>query len=128
MSTTDTQKVETETIDPAQAARTLLDEIEANGFMKMIDLDPYFGTVEIPLEKEIGVLSETYPEDFAFFKAFLDDIREEMELHFEVTDLYEDEEFDQFVEDCRIIRERYTRDFAEKHLETLRSFVKKVAG
>jgi len=92
----------------------------------MIDLDPYFGTVEIPLQNEIELLASTYPEDFAFFKTFLDDLQEEIEIHFEVTDLYEDEEFDQFVEDCRVIKDRYSRNFEEKHLKTLRAFAGKI--
>jgi hypothetical protein len=82
--------------------------------------------VEIPLQAQIGVLAEAYPEEFAFFKTFLDDLREEMEIHFEVTEMYEDEEFDQFVEDCRIIKDRYTKDFAQRLMPELEAFVEKV--
>jgi hypothetical protein len=68
-------------ISPKEAAETLLEEIRANGFMKMIDLDPYFGNVEIPLQKQIDVLAEAHPEAFAFFKTFMDDLQEEIEIH-----------------------------------------------
>ncbi|WP_456450191.1 hypothetical protein [Hydrogenimonas sp.] len=123
--TTETEKNET-TMAPKEAAEKLLAEVQSHGFMRMIDLDPYFGTVEIPLQKEIEVLAETHPEAFAFFKAFMDDLQEEIEIHFEVTEMYEDEEFDQFVEDCRIIKERYSRDFAERLMPELEAFVTKV--
>ena len=123
--TTETEKNES-AIAPKEAAQKLLAEIKSRGFMEMIDLDPYFGTVEIPLQKEIELLAETHPEEFAFFKTFLDDLREEIEIHFEVTEMYEDEEFDQFVEDCRIIKERYSRDFAERLMPELEAFVTKV--
>jgi hypothetical protein len=115
-------------VSPKEAAETLLEEIRANGFMKMIDLDPYFGNVEIPLQAQIDVLAETHPEAFAFFKTFMDDLREEMEIHFEVTEMYEDEEFDQFVEDCRVIKERYTQDFAERLMPELENFVNNVVS
>ena len=111
---------------PAEAARKLLEEIKSHGFARMIDLDPYFGTVEIPLEAEVKALAQAHPEAFAFFKEYLDDLREEIEIHFETTEMYEDEEFDQFVEDCRIIKERYTEEFAGEKLAQLEKFVEEI--
>ncbi|NPA30032.1 MAG: hypothetical protein GXO33_07615 [Epsilonproteobacteria bacterium] len=106
---------------PAEAVEKLLQEVQANGFMNMIDLDPYFGTVEIPLEREMEALEQSHPEAFAFFKSVMDELREEMEIHFETTEMYEDEEFDQFVEDCRIIKARFTDEFAKEAVERLKS-------
>ncbi|WP_457597492.1 hypothetical protein [Hydrogenimonas sp.] len=115
-----------ENLTPAEAAEKVLEETRAHGFMRLIDLDPYFGTFEMPMEKEIALLAETYPEDFAFFKTLMDDLKEEMEIHFETTEMYEDEEFDAFEEDCRLIKERYSQMLKEEHLPRLEAFVRKV--
>ncbi|BBG65811.1 hypothetical protein NNO_1108 [Hydrogenimonas sp.] len=103
-----------ESIKPFVALDAILKEIEKNGFMQMIDLDPYFGNTSLPYKEQTELLLQKYPEEFAFFKEFMDDLQEEIELHFELTEMYEDEEFDQFVEDMRIIKKRYTEMFNEE--------------
>ncbi|WP_456403496.1 hypothetical protein [Hydrogenimonas sp.] len=113
-------------IKPFVALDALLKEIEKNGFMQMIDLDPYFGETSLPFKEQTDLLAETYPEAFAFFKAFIDDLQEEIELHFEVSEMYEDEEFDQFVEDMKVIKRRYTEMFENDYREKMYDFVVKV--
>ncbi len=105
------------------ALDTLVKEIEKNGFENMIDLDPYFGETSLPFKEHTDLLASKYPEEFSFFKDFMDDLQEEIELHFEVTEMYEDEEFDQFVEDLRIIKRRYTEIFNSDYGERMSRFV-----
>ncbi len=113
-------------VKPFVALDTLLKEIEKNGFMQMIDLDPYFGETSLPYKEQTDLLAQTYPEEFAFFKEFIDDLQEEIELHFEVTEMYEDEEFDQFVEDMNVIKRRYTEMFDDEYREKMYDFVVRV--
>jgi hypothetical protein len=120
------ETTETPRPTPQEAIEKIVAEVQANGMMKMIDLDPYFGTVDIPLQAEIEALVESHGEAFAFFKAFMDDLQEEIEIHFETTEMYEDEDFDQFVEDCRIIKARYTEDLNARILPELLNFAKTV--
>jgi len=116
------ESLQNETLpQPKEALERLLAEIEANGLMNLIELDAYFGHVTLPFEKEIDVLSSTYGEAFSFFTDLLNELREEMEIHFETTEMYEDEEFEQFEEDCRIIKARYTDMFKEGGLDKLRA-------
>jgi len=117
---------EDENLKPIVALDTLLKEIENNSLMEMIDLDPYFGETSLPLKEHTDLLAERYPDDFAFFKALMDDLQEEIEIHFEVTEMYEDEEFDQFVEDLRIIKARYSDLFRGEHVDAMKQFVQKV--
>ncbi|BDY11844.1 hypothetical protein [Hydrogenimonas cancrithermarum] len=56
----------------------------------------------------------------------MDDLQEEIEIHFETTEMYEDEEFDQFVEDIRIIKARYSEDFRKDLLPKMEALVEKV--
>ncbi len=112
-----------EAIKPFVALDSLLKEIEKNGFMKMIDLDPYFGETSLPFKEHTDLLAQKYPEEFSFFKEFMDDLQEEIELHFEVTEMYEDEEFDQFVEDMQVIKRRYSEMFKESYQEKMYDFV-----
>ena len=114
-------------INVASALDRLIDELRRDGLRNILDLDPYFGTVEVPLQKEIDTLRSSLGEDFAFFDEVLADLREEIEIHFEVTEMYEDEEFDQFVEDCRTIKERFTQEHAQKLLERLQNLRNKWA-
>ncbi len=115
-----------EAIKPFIALDTLLEEIENSGFMNMIDLDPYFGETSLPFSEQTELLAQKYPEEFAFFKEFMDELQEEIELHFEMTEMYEDEEFDQFVEDMRIIKSRYSEMFEKSYREKMREFVERV--
>ena len=117
---------EDEQLKPVTALDTLLKEIERNGLMEIIDLDPYFGHTLLPLQEQTDLLAERYPEEFAFFKKLLEELQEEIEIHFEVTDLYEDEEFEQFVEDVRTIKSHYTDLFREEHRDAMRRFVERV--
>ncbi|WP_456382085.1 hypothetical protein [Hydrogenimonas sp.] len=117
---------EEERLRPVSALNTLLQEIGKKGLMEMIDLDPYFGEVSLPLKEQTDLLTERYPEEFAFFKTLMEDLQEEIEIHFEVTEMYEDEEFDQFVEDTRIIKARYSEDFRREHLPKMKALVQKV--
>jgi len=102
---------------------TVVKEIEKNGFMKIIDLDPYFGDTLLPLKEHTDILEKNFPEEFSFFKAFMQDLQEEIELYFEVTEMYEDEEFDQFVEDIKTIKARYSEIFKRDYKEKMNSFV-----
>jgi len=111
-------------LKPIIAIDAILKEIEQNGFMKMIDLDPYFGEVSLPLKEHTDLLEERFPEAFSFFKAFMDDLQEEIELYFEVTEMYEDEEFEQFVEDMNLIKARYGELFFKEYQEKMTTFVK----
>ena len=115
-----------ESIKPFVALDTLLKEIEKNGFMKIIDLDPYFGETSLPLKEHTDLLWQKYPEEFSFFKELMDDLQEEIELHFEVTEMYEDEEFDQFVEDMQVIKNRYGEMFKNSYQEKMYDFVTRV--
>ena len=117
---------EEERFKPVSALDTLLKEIGKKGLMEMIDLDPYFGEVSLPLKEQTDLLAERYPEEFAFFKTLMEDLQEEIEIHFEVTEMYEDEEFDQFVEDTRIIKARYSDMLASEHREAMSRLVQKV--
>jgi hypothetical protein len=117
---------EEERLRPVSALDTLLKEIGEKGLMEMIDLDPYFGEVSLPLKEQTDLLAERYPEEFAFFKTLMEDLQEEIEIHFEVTEMYEDEEFDQFVEDTRIIKARYSDTLASEHREAMSRLVQKV--
>jgi hypothetical protein len=101
---------------------TLVKEIEKNGFMEIIDLDPYFGETLLPLKEHTDLLEKNFTEEFSFFKAFMEDLQEEIELYFEVTEMYEDEEFDQFVEDIKVIKARYSEIFAKEYKEKMNSF------
>jgi hypothetical protein len=112
------------TLQPIIAIDTILKEIEQNGFMKIIDLDPYFGEVSLPLKEHTDLLEKKFPEAFSFFKAFMDDLQEEIELYFEVTEMYEDEEFEQFVEDMNLIKARYGDLFSKEYQEKMTQFVK----
>ncbi|WP_201353220.1 hypothetical protein [Hydrogenimonas urashimensis] len=115
-----------EAVKTLLALERLLGELDENGLMGMIDLDPYFGETSLPLKEETDLLAEKYPEDFAFFKNLMDDLQEEIEIHFEVTDLYEDEEFEQFEEDVRIIKSHYTESFNTEYRAAMDAFAKKV--
>jgi len=115
-----------DSVKPFLALDSILKEIDKNGFMQMIDLDPYFGETSLPYKEQTDLLAERYPEEFAFFKDFIDDLQEEIELHFEVTEMYEDEEFDQFVEDLEIIKRRYTETFNREYRERMYDFTKMV--
>ncbi|BDY11846.1 hypothetical protein [Hydrogenimonas cancrithermarum] len=117
---------EDEKFSPLVALDAILKEIEKNGFMQIIDLDPYFGEVSLPLKEQADLLIRRYPEAFSFFEAFMKDLQEEIELFFEVTEMYEDEEFDQFVEDMRIIKARYGEIFENEYKEKMNDFVKTV--
>ena len=113
---------EDENLKNLRAFERLLTEIETNGMMKMIDLDAYFGEISIPLEEEMERLLAAYPEDFAFFDTLMRDLTEEMQIHFETMDLYEDEEFAQFEEDVAVIKNRYGETLKSeypKRMETL---------
>jgi len=101
---------------------TIVQEIEKNGFMEIIDLDPYFGDTILPLKEHTDLLEKNFPEEFSFFKTFIEDLQEEIELYFEVTEMYEDEEFDQFVEDIKTIKARYSEIFKKDYLEKMNSF------
>ncbi len=115
-----------ESVKPFIALDSILKEIDKNGFMQMIDLDPYFGETSLPYKDQTDMLAKRYPGEFAFFKDLLDDLQEEIELHFEVTEMYEDEEFDQFVEDMKIIKRRYTEMFNREYREKMYDLTKKV--
>jgi hypothetical protein len=117
---------EDENLKPVLALDTLLKEIERNGLMEMIDLDPYFGETSLPLKEQTDLLAERFPEEFAFFKTLMEDLQEEIEIHFEVTEMYEDEEFDQFVEDMRIIKARYSDLLRNEHREAMERFVRRL--
>lgn len=117
---------EEERFRPVSALDTLLKEIGEKGLMEMIDLDPYFGEVSLPLKEQTDLLAERYPEEFAFFKTLMEDLQEEIEIHFEVTEMYEDEEFDQFVEDTRIIKARYSDLLASEHRDAMSRLVRKI--
>jgi len=54
----------------------------------------------------------------------MDDLQEEIELYFEVTELYEDEEFEQFIEDMNLIKARYGELFYKEYQEKMTTFVK----
>ena len=101
---------------------TIVKEIEKNGFMEIIDLDPYFGDTLLPLKEHTDILEKNFPEEFSFFKAFIEDLQEEIELYFEVTEMYEDEEFDQFVEDIKTIKARYSEIFKKDYKDKMNSF------
>ncbi len=115
-----------DSVKPFLALDSILKEIDKNGFMQMIDLDPYFGETSLPFKDQTDLLAESYPEEFAFFKEFIDDLQEEIELHFELTEMYEDEEFDQFVDDMKIIKSRYTEAFNREYRERMYDFTKRV--
>ena len=115
-----------DSVKPFLALDSILKEIDKNGFMQMIDLDPYFGETSLPFKDQTDLLAKTYPEEFAFFKEFIDDLQEEIELHFELTEMYEDEEFDQFVDDMKIIKSRYTEAFNREYRERMYDFTKRV--
>ena len=117
---------ENETFRPILALDAILKEIEKNGFMQIIDLDPYFGEFSFPLKEQTDLLIQRYPETFSFFEAFIKDLQEEIELFFEVTEMYEDEEFDQFVEDMKIIKTRYGEMFENEYKEKMNDFIKHV--
>ncbi len=117
---------EDESVKPFLALDSILKEIDKNGFMQMIDLDPYFGETSLPFKDQTDLLAKAYPEEFAFFKEFIDDLQEEIELHFELTEMYEDEEFDQFVDDMKIIKSRYTETFNREYRERMYDFTKRV--
>ena len=117
---------EDDSLAAVQALDTLLKELGEKGMMEMIDLDPYFGEVSLPLKAQTDLLTERYPEEFGFFKTLMEDLQEEMEIHFEVTEMYEDEEFDQFVEDTRIIKARYSDTLAGEHKEAMAGLVRRV--
>lgn len=104
------------------AFNTILKEIDKNGFMEIIDLDPYFGETLLPLKEHTDLLEKNFPEEFSFFKAFMEDLQEEIELYFEVTEMYEDEEFDQFVEDIKTIKARYSEIFKKDYKDKMNSF------
>jgi len=101
---------------------TIVKEIEKNGFMEIIDLDPYFGDTLLSLKEHTCILEKNFPEEFSFFKAFMEDLQEEIELYFEVTEMYEDEEFDQFVEDIKTIKSRYSEIFKKDYKDKMNSF------
>lgn len=117
------QNQDDESLKAFVAVDTIVNEIEKNGFMNMIDLDPYFGDTSLPFKEHTDLLSQKYPQEFSFFKEFMDDLQEEIELHFEVTEMYEDEEFDQFVEDMQIIKRRYSEIFDKEYREKMRAFI-----
>ncbi len=102
-----------------EAFEALLKEIENNGLVKMVELDPYFGEVTTPFAPQCELLMSQYPEAFAFFDALLKEMREEMEIFFETTELYDDEEFEQFEKDIREIKERFTQFLREEHGENM---------
>ncbi len=111
---------------PAQDLLRIVETLENEGLQPMIDLDPYFGEVSVPLQEEMDRLAESHPEAFEFFRNLFAELREEMEIHFETMDLYEDEEFDQFVDDCRIIKERYSEELAKNHIQELNRLIESV--
>ncbi|SFP14400.1 hypothetical protein [Hydrogenimonas thermophila] len=113
---------EDEKLKSVIAFDTIVKEIEKNGFMEIIDLDPYFGDTLLPLKEHTDLLEKNFPEEFSFFKAFMEDLQEEIELYFEVTEMYEDEEFDQFVEDIKTIKSRYSEIFKKDYKEKMNSF------
>ena len=112
--------------EDAAALLRIVEELEKEGFQNIIDLDAYFGNVSIPLEEDFARLRENHPQEAAFLSDLLKELREEMEILFETTEMYEDEEFDQFVEDCRIMKERYTRMLRSEHLPALQKLAQKV--
>ncbi len=112
--------------EDAAALLRIVEELEKEGFQNIIDLDAYFGNVSIPLEEDFNRLNENHPEEAAFLSDLLKELREEMEILFETTEMYEDEEFDQFVEDCRIMKNRYTELLRSEHLPALEKLAQKV--
>ena len=112
--------------EDAAALLRIVEELEKEGFQNIIDLDAYFGNVSIPLEEDFNRLNENHPEEAAFLSDLLKELREEMEILFETTEMYEDEEFDQFVEDCRIMKNRYTELLRSEHLPALQKLAEKV--
>ena len=113
---------EDEKLKSVIAFDTIAREIEKNGFMEIIDLDPYFGDTLLPLKEHMDLLYKNFPEEFSFFKVFMEDLQEEIELYFEVTEMYEDEEFDQFIEDIKTIKARYSEIFKKDYKEKMNSF------
>ncbi|WP_353662602.1 hypothetical protein [Hydrogenimonas sp. SS33] len=119
-------EAENETADVAAALDRLLRDIEDNGLSNIMHLDPYFGEISMPLEGELALLQERYGEDFAFFTTLLKELQEEIESHFEITDLYEDEEFEQCAEDIEAIKAEYTALFQKEHAAAMEAFTEKV--
>ena len=111
---------------PAGDLLRIVETLEKEGLQQMIDLDPYFGEVSVPLQEEMDRLAESHPEAFEFFRNLMADLREEMEIHFETMEMYEDEEFDQFVEDCRIMKERFGEELARNRMEDLHRLIEAV--
>ena len=112
--------------EDAAALLRIVEELENEGFQNIIDLDAYFGNVSIPLEEDFTRLQQNHPDEAAFLSDLLKELREEMEILFETTEMYEDEEFDQFVEDCKIMKERYTQMLRSEHLPALQKLAHKV--
>ena len=106
----------------------IANEIKKNGLMEMIDLDPYFGEILLPFKKHTDLLEKNFPKEFSFFKAFMKDLQEEIELYFEMTEMYEDEEFEQFIEDVKIIKARYSETFKKDYKEKMNSFAIYLVG
>ncbi len=107
-----------------EAFEMILEEIENNGLAKMVELDPYFGEVTTPFAPQCELLMSQYPETFAFFDALLKEMREEMEIFFETTELYDDEEYEQFDEDIREIKERFTQLLKKEHAENMENLAR----
>ncbi|WP_456322979.1 hypothetical protein [Hydrogenimonas sp.] len=106
-------------IETIEALNTILEEIEKNGMSQMVNLDPYFGEISTPLAPQCELLMSDRPEEFAFFDELLKNLTEEIEIFFETTEMYEDEEFEQFEEDIREIKDRYTRLLKEEHMDNM---------
>ena len=119
---------EAEEDHPAHAMKKLVETLQKDGLQSMIDLDPYFGDVTMPLAAECEALSEALQDDFKFFQDLMEELREDMEAHFEITELYEDEEFDQFVEDCKILKSDYTKELETSHKDNLHKAIEKVVS
>ncbi len=114
---------ESDTADTAKALKKLLERLEESGLSEMVDLDIYFGDMSEPLAKETAILENEFGASFTFFVKTIEGMREEIQMHFETTEVYEDEEFAQLEEDIAMIKKEAQERFWADHREDFDRFV-----